>query len=156
MNKKPLLITFISLTLSGCQSPPRHGNRPPMSPIFEVLDANHDGVIDADEIANAPAALWKLEKNHNGQLDYEEVRPVGRDLPGEPPPLVNALDVNHDDVIDSNEIANAAAALKVLDKNADGQLSLSEVLPPPPIAPRPPFGERPSGGRSPGGAPPPR
>jgi hypothetical protein len=58
-------------------------------------------------------------------------------------PLVTALDTNHDGVIDSNEIANASAALKTLDKNGDGQLTADEYLPPlpkdaPADAPRPP------------------
>jgi hypothetical protein len=62
-----------------------------------------------------------------------------------PPPLpvVMALDVNHDGIIDSNEIANASAALLTLDKNGDGQLTTDEYLPPlpkdaPSDAPRPP------------------
>jgi EF hand len=60
-----------------------------------------------------------------------------------PLPLVTALDVNHDRVIDSNEIANASAELLTLDKNGDGQLTPDEYLPPlppgtPKDAPRPP------------------
>jgi len=59
-------------------------------------------------------------------------------------PLVLALDTNHDGVIDSNEIANASAALKTLDKNGDGQLTTNEYLPALPAnalkdAPRPPL-----------------
>lgn len=60
-----------------------------------------------------------------------------------PLPIVQALDVNHDGVIDSNEIANASAELKTLDKNGDGVLTPDEYLPPlppgaPADAPRPP------------------
>jgi hypothetical protein len=75
-------------------------------------------------------------------------RPPGGGGPGgyhrHPPlPIVAALDTNHDGVIDSNEIANASAALKTLDKNGDGQLTADEYLPPlpkdaPADAPRPP------------------
>jgi Ca2+-binding EF-hand superfamily protein len=43
---------------------------------------------------------------------------------------MEALDVNHDGVIDSNEIANAPAELKTLDKNGDGQLTQDELRPP--------------------------
>jgi hypothetical protein len=53
--------------------PPR-GQRPP-PPVIAVLDANHDGVIDATEIANASAALLTLDKNGDGQLTAEELRP---------------------------------------------------------------------------------
>lgn len=50
------------------------GHRPP-PPIMLALDANHDGVIDADEIANAPAALKTLDKNGDGKLTQDELRP---------------------------------------------------------------------------------
>ena len=64
--------------------PPRHGrHHPPPPPVMEVLDANHDGVIDAEEIANASKALLKLDKNGDGKLTFEEVRPP---FPPPPPP----------------------------------------------------------------------
>lgn len=44
-------------------------------PIVMALDANHDGVISADEIANAPAALKTLDKNGDGQLTKDEYLP---------------------------------------------------------------------------------
>jgi len=50
------------------------------------------------------------------------------------PPLMTALDPNQDGVIDAGEINAAAAALKKLDKNGDGQLSHDEFM-----------GERPQG-----------
>ncbi len=50
------------------------GQRPP-PPLIAALDVNHDGVIDADEIANAPAALKKLDKNGDGKLTEDELRP---------------------------------------------------------------------------------
>jgi len=42
---------------------------------------------------------------------------------------MQALDVNHDGIIDSNEIVNASAELKTLDKNGDGQLTPDELRP---------------------------
>jgi hypothetical protein len=42
------------------------------------------------------------------------------------------LDADHNGVIDQQEIANASAALKQLDKNGDGQLTREELGPPPP------------------------
>src|SRR4051794_4001932 len=62
----------------------RDGFRPPGSPIEQVLDADHDGIISAEEIANASAALKKLDKNGDGQLTPDEFRPFRRG-PGGPP-----------------------------------------------------------------------
>jgi len=74
----------------------RMGRRPPPSPLMEALDVNHDGVIDADEIANAPAELKTLDKNGDGKLTQDELRPSrppmdggpnsGNDRPPGPPP----------------------------------------------------------------------
>ncbi len=47
----------------------------PPSPLMEALDANHDGIIDATEIANASAALKTLDKNGDGKLTPDELRP---------------------------------------------------------------------------------
>jgi hypothetical protein len=63
--------------------PPRHegqggpgrGGPRPVPPVIAVLDANHDGIIDATEIANASNALLKLDKNGDGQLTPDELRP---------------------------------------------------------------------------------
>ncbi|MDD5350250.1 MAG: hypothetical protein PHQ12_08580 [Chthoniobacteraceae bacterium] len=134
---------------SGKAKPERRGMR---MPLIAALDANHDGVIDAQEIANAPAALKTLDKNGDGQLTRDELRPARPE--GQPPraegrakerrggrpggdgaekrphnPLIEALDANRDGVIDAQEIANAPAALKTLDKNGDGQLTRDEIKP---------------------------
>jgi hypothetical protein len=56
------------------------GPRPPVPPLIGALDANHDGVIDDTEITNASVALKKLDKNNDGRLTMEELRPP-RPLP---------------------------------------------------------------------------
>ena len=48
------------------------GFPPPL--LIRTLDANGDGIIDADEIANASAALRKLDKNGDGKLTPDEYR----------------------------------------------------------------------------------
>jgi Ca2+-binding EF-hand superfamily protein len=131
-------------------------DEPPVSPYFKmlpvlgVLDANRDGIISASEIANAPAALRKLDKNGDGALSPEE---CGLNLAGSPAdspgadefarrarlgfmrlhPVLAALDANHDGEISTREIKNAAAALRTLDQNGDRQLTIDELLPDPVI-----------------------
>jgi hypothetical protein len=116
------------------------------SPLLKALDANADGVIDAQEIANAPAALKTLDANGDGKLEpaeYRGARPAGTAGHAKPAaqqgagaekashemPLVAALDANGDHTIDAQEIANAAASLKTLDKNGDGKLEVREYMP---------------------------
>ena len=59
----------------GPGGPGMRGRRPPPNLLFEALDTNHDGVIDANEIANAPAALKTLDKNGDGKITRDELRP---------------------------------------------------------------------------------
>ena len=69
---------------SGDQGGPgMHGHRPPPPAVVKALDANHDGVIDADEIANASAALKALDKNGDGKLTPDEF--MGSRPQGKPP-----------------------------------------------------------------------
>lgn len=130
-------------------SPPPNGPGPgwhhhPPLPLVIALDANHDGVIDSNEIANASTALLTLDKNGDGRLTTDEYLPAlpanaPKDAPRPPrPAIVKALDVNGDGVIDASEIANAPAVLKTLDKNNDGQLTPDEF-----IGPRPHMGPPP-------------
>ena len=53
-------------------STPRAKAQPPL--VVATLDANHDGVIDAGEIAKASQALRSLDKNADGSLSPEELR----------------------------------------------------------------------------------
>ena len=59
---------------SGSQGAPtpRAKALPPL--VVATLDANHDGIIDAGEIANASQALKSLDKNADGRLSPEELR----------------------------------------------------------------------------------
>jgi hypothetical protein len=129
-------------------------HRPPPLPIVQVLDVNHDGIIDADEIANASAALKTLDKNGDGQLTADEYLPplppdAPANAPRPPTPLIiKALDANGDGVIDASEIANAPAVLKTLDKNGDGKLTPDEYMGP---RPQRPGGPGKSAGGNPGG-----
>ena len=113
-----------------------------------VLDADHDGVLSAAEIQNAVAALGKLDRNGDGKITPEEMRPPrpeGNDAgpqgppPHHPPvpPVIAALDTNQDGTISADELKNAPESLKPLDANGDGELSPEELHPhgPPPPPP---------------------
>jgi hypothetical protein len=123
---------------------------PPISPYFRLilvlgaLDTDHDNVISAAEIDNAPAALKTLDKDHDGKLSAEECGQRFGTSTASPDaaflknaqlvfmrfhPVLAALDSNHDGEISASEIRNAAAALLTLDVNHDGRLSEDELLP---------------------------
>jgi hypothetical protein len=99
--------------------------------VLSALDLNHDLVISAEEIANAPRALRSLDANGDGALDAEE---CGNAFTGDfmrINPVLAALDADHDGLISASEIRNAPSALDRLDKNRDGRLSAEELLPDP-------------------------
>jgi hypothetical protein len=164
---------------NGPSSPPPTGGRAsnpmpfPMPPLITTLDADDDGAIDADEIAQAAASLKKLDMNKDGRIAIEECLPMpgggpggfpgpggpggpggppgfpGLGGPGGPPPLPPifiALDSNSDRAIDSEETQQAPDRLTKLDGNKDGKISRDESLPQFPGGPGFPQG--------PGGGPP--
>ncbi len=72
----------VSLLAQGPGGPPpggpggRHHGPPAGGPLFDALDTNHDGVLSADEMANATASLKSLLKNGATQLTHEDLRPM--------------------------------------------------------------------------------
>jgi len=76
----------------GPSGGPQGGHPHPPLPIMQSLDANHDGVVDATEIANASAALKTLDKNGDGKLTRDEFLPPrpngppGNEQGGQRPP----------------------------------------------------------------------
>lgn len=143
-------------TESGGGSRQGRGLRP-VPPLIAALDANRDGRISAEEIANAAAALKTLDENGDGSLTLEELRPPrpprrgeGRDAaaddqqqqpmgppPGKLPPVIAALDADQDGEISAAEIEKSPEALRGLDRDGDGNLGRRELRPqggPPPEA----------------------
>lgn len=116
----PLLASAWLALVSVAQERGREGGGPRMNPLFAALDANGDGVIDEAELQNATAALKKLDRNNDGKLTEEEVRPAfGRGGPGGPGgrgggPGGAAVD----------EIVNR---MLQFDKNGDGRLAKDEL-----------------------------
>ena len=116
--------------------------------VLAALDADGDLVISPAEMANAPAALGKLDLNHDGRLSAEE---CGFSPPGDfagpasllgkyksafmrENPVLAALDADHNGEISAVEIANSAAALRSLDIDLNGRLNPYELLPNPATA----------------------
>ena len=104
-----------------------------MQGIFERGDTDKDGVLTGDELRamaraqQQPAGTRGGREGGQGRGDFRS----GRRFDGmrRMDPVFQALDANHDGVIDSNEITNAASSLRALDKNRDGQITEDEVRP---------------------------
>ena len=68
-----LLASTLAVKAQDAQRPRGQGGN---NLLFAALDTNKDGVLDADEIAKAPEALKKLDKNGDGKITREELRPA--------------------------------------------------------------------------------
>ena len=115
--------------------PPR--GMPPF-PVLLALDADRDGTISAREIANASAALKKLDKNHDGKLTEDEMRPKfgggpggpggQRPNPAERVARLLAGDKNHDGKLSKAELPQQfQGVFSRADANRDGFLSRAEL-----------------------------
>lgn len=51
------------------------GGMLPPHPLMEALDLDKDGKLSAEEIKKAPQSLLKLDKNGDGELTRDELRP---------------------------------------------------------------------------------
>ena len=120
------------------------GNRPSAmetNPLLSTLDQDHNKELSSGEIANAPAELVKLDKDQDGKISEDEVRPGGggggnqgdRPQRRRGPGIMrmikanSALDADESGAIEEAEIRNAVAALQKLDTNKDGKLTEEEA-----------------------------
>lgn len=154
-----ILALVASVVASAQQRPPQGDRRPPPGPppgqppvpaLFMALDTNHDGFLSTEEVQAAADVIAKLDRNHDKKISLDEFRmppPDGkksRKDPNKPngpprgkpplPPIIEALDTDHDGTISAEEMKNAPESLKTLDKDGNGELSPEELRPlgPPP------------------------
>jgi hypothetical protein len=152
MKPKTTLITAMLLAATGIAGAQnrRDGERPPMPPvppILAIFDTDRDGEISEEEIDAAADKLAELDRNDDGRITRDEMRPPRgegdrpprNDEPRNPPPggrpvppLIGALDADQDGIISTDEMENAPEALKELDANGDGELTPEEYGPPRP------------------------
>ena len=87
-----------------------------MNPFMAALDADKDGTLSVSEIANASKSLMTLDKNGDGVLSGDEMRPpqmAGGQRPGEGGGAPNGEQM--------------AKMFETQDKNGDGKLSGDEI-----------------------------
>ncbi|MFO0909647.1 MAG: EF-hand domain-containing protein [Isosphaeraceae bacterium] len=116
--------------------------RMPPFPVMQALDADGDGELSPREIENASAALRTLDKDKNGRLSAEELRPNferfggpgGPGGPGggfNPEALVNqmlAFDKNKDGKLAKEELPERLQGLlDRADTNKDGFIDRDEL-----------------------------
>jgi hypothetical protein len=124
---------------------PRHHGPPPL--LF-ILDTDKDGVLSTEEIAAAPDALAKLDKDGDGQIAGDELRPPAGGPGGPQRPqapdgqkgrggrhrggrvLMFLFDTDGDGVVSAQEIAAAATVLLEFDTDGDGRITSDELRPP--------------------------
>lgn len=115
-------------------------------PLMMALDADKDGIISAAEIENAPKALAKLDKDGDGTLSPEELRPdfaaiagegglpggqrtggsgMGKEMMGR---MFEQRDINKDGKLSGDEIPERMREnLPRVDENNDGAIDKSEM-----------------------------
>jgi len=112
-----------------------------MLPIFAALDADKDGEISSAEIENAAVALKTLDKNKDGKLDEDELRPDfggmgGAGRGGDPEERAKRTvdqmmksDKNEDGKLAMDEIPERMKNMaKQIDANKDDQLDREEIM----------------------------
>jgi Ca2+-binding EF-hand superfamily protein len=114
-----------------------------MLPLMKVLDTDQDGSLSATEIANASKTLIQLDKNGDGVISTEEMRPdpsammgglAGAGPGGNGPmngqmmtKLFESRDKNSDGKLTGDEIPERIQdKLKIVDKDGDGSISKGE------------------------------
>jgi Ca2+-binding EF-hand superfamily protein len=108
---------------------------PPPDLVFRALDTDQDGTLSATEIAGATSALKTLDKDGDGALSGQELRPLrGPGGPGgrDPREMINHLfeenDANHDGQLTRAEMPERMQEMfERADLNKDGVVTKEEM-----------------------------
>jgi Ca2+-binding EF-hand superfamily protein len=129
------------------KKPGKPDGAPPPARIFKQLDANADGKVTLDEVPEARRPMFeklfkRAGKSEGEGLSREELiaaLPGRPDKPDKPAPpeagamlrggLFAAIDADGDHKLSSEEIAAASEAIKKLDRDGDGSITVRELLP---------------------------
>lgn len=114
-----------------------------ISPIVAALDTDRDGMLSATEIENASKSLLTLDKNGDGKLSNEELRPpmppgMTPGGPGAPGPggmneemmarMLKARDTDGDGKLTGDEIPpQMRERLAMMDTNGDEAIDMDEI-----------------------------
>ena len=120
------------------QGRPENEGPPPamMDPVRAALDTDGDGVLSTAEMSAAPVSLAKLDRNHDGMLSEDELRPAGGRGGGGPrgnpeemyKRLLEENDANGDGKLAVTELPERMRQfLGSADTNKDGFISKEEM-----------------------------
>lgn len=114
-----------------------------MHPLMKILDTDKDGTLSASEIANASKALIQLDKNGDGIISPEEMRPDPSAMPGGLAgaggngqfngammgQMFERSDANKDGKLTGDEIPERMRdRLNMIDKDGDGAITKAEFV----------------------------
>jgi Ca2+-binding EF-hand superfamily protein len=99
-----------------------------MDPIMNAIDTDHDGVFSVAEIAAAPTALITLDKDGDGALSAQELRPRQQTPAERAQHLFDEWDTNQDGALLKEELPDRMQeSFDKIDTNHDGKIDMAEA-----------------------------